>query len=91
MLTSIVAALIYIPSNTVQGLLPPPASSPAFVVVFLMTVTLTGVGWNLLSYSSFMAKGVLNISSWIYWPFAFLLRTVYIGPFINWILCSFGV
>jgi hypothetical protein len=60
-LLSILVAVIYIPTNSVEVLLFP-TTSPAFVVVCVIDViVLTGVRWNfnvILIYISFMAKDV---------------------------------
>jgi hypothetical protein len=67
-----------------------PTSWPAFVGWWRIWLWWDGNSVILIFVSS-MAQ-MLNISSFIYWPFVCLLRNVvqFICPF-NWIICSFGI
>jgi hypothetical protein len=59
MLISIVAGLIYVPTECIR--IPFPCILSAFVVVFFMIANLTGVKWNLnviLICFSFMTKNI---------------------------------
>jgi hypothetical protein len=63
------------------------------LLVFLMTAILTGVIWS-LSVAFPLWPRVLNISSFIYWPFVVVfweLSVQFTCQFTNWIVCSFGV
>jgi hypothetical protein len=69
----------------VQALISPLNSYQHLLFVFLLTVILTGVRWNLsviLVCISFMSKD-LSISSCIYWPLILLLITTFCNSFVH--------
>jgi hypothetical protein len=77
---SIIVSLIYIPTNSVEGIISlPHAHQHLFLCVFLLTAILTGVKWNLNDVFiciSFMVKDVKHFFVYLL-PFElFLLRSV---------------